>query len=285
VRSFASVRGHPIHPALITFPFAFLTGAFVAHAAAVVLERPTLWTTGGYLTIAGIGMGLVAAIPGLLDYLRTVPPRSSAKKRATKHMLAMIAVLAAFAVSLAFRSSSNPIGPTLVLLIQGTATLLLSAGAWLGGTLVSRNQIGVDHRYANAGQWSETRFTGPSAGSIVAARHDELKANQMKLLHVNGHRIVLARTEDGYVAFDDRCTHRGGSLAGGVMICGVVQCPWHGSQFEASTGKVKAGPATQPIVTYGVEDNGREVVMRIAPVVAAARASAREESAPGPLAR
>lgn len=285
MRSFASFRGHPLHPALITFPFAFLTGAFVAHAAALVFARPVLWTMGGYLTAAGIATGIMAAIPGLLDYLRTVPPRSSAKKRATKHMLAMLVVLAAFAVSMAFRSGSDPIGGTLVLVIQGAATLLLSIGGWLGGTLVSRNQIGVDHRYANAGKWSETRVTGPAMGSIVGARHDELQASQMKLLHVNGHRIVLARTEDGYVAFDDRCPHRGGSLAGGVMICGVVQCPWHGSQFEASSGKVKAGPATQPIATYTVTDNGREVLVRVAAVVEADRATSAEGSAPGPLAR
>jgi nitrite reductase/ring-hydroxylating ferredoxin subunit len=42
---------------------------------------------------------------------------------------------------------------------------------------------------------------------------------------------VLARTEEGYVAFDDRCTHKGGSLAAGVMVWGTVQCLWHGSQF------------------------------------------------------
>lgn len=64
----------------------------------------------------------------------------------------------------------------------------------------------------------------------------------MKLLRIGNKRIVLARSEQGYVAFDDRCTHRGGSLAGGVMICGAVQCLWHGSQFDVSTGKVKAGP-------------------------------------------
>lgn len=284
MRSFASFRGHPLHPALITFPIAFLTGAFVSHAAAVVFARPTLWTTGGYLTTAGVATGIVAAIPGLLDYLRTVPPRSSAKKRATKHMLAMLVVLVAFGVSLAFRSGSDPLGETLVLLIQGAATLLLSAGAWLGGTLVSRNQIGVDHRYANAGKWSETRVTGSAVGSIVGARHDELQVSQMKLLHVNGHRIVLARTDHGYVAFDDHCPHRGGSLAGGVMICGVVQCPWHGSQFEASTGKVKAGPATQPIATYAVTDNGREVLVRVAAVVEADGATPAAESAPGPVA-
>ncbi|MFL4245768.1 Rieske (2Fe-2S) protein, partial [Escherichia coli] len=63
-------------------------------------------------------------------------------------------------------------------------------------------------------------------------------------------RIVVARTETEYVAFDDRCSHKGGSLAAGSLICGTVQCPWHGTQFDTKTGYVKAGPATTGIRTY-----------------------------------
>ena len=285
MRSFANFRGHPIHPGLIVFPFAFLSGAFVAHASALLLSRPPLWTMGGYLTVAGIVTGVVAAIPGFLDYLFTVPPHSSAKRRATKHMLAMLTVIVLFSASLAFRSGVNQIAGTIVLLLQGVGTGLLFLGAWMGGTLIVRNQIGVDHRYANAGQWSETRISGAGNGTVVGARAGELKPNQMKLLHVNGRRIVLARTEDGYVAFDDHCTHRGGSLADGSIACAVVQCPWHGSQFDTHTGAVKAGPATHGIATFAVEDTGREVLVRVAAELDRARPNAPAESVPGPVAR
>jgi nitrite reductase/ring-hydroxylating ferredoxin subunit/uncharacterized membrane protein len=284
MRSFANFKGHPIHPGLIVFPFAFLTGAFVAHFSAVLLNRPLYWTMGGYLTVAGIATGVLAAIPGFLDYRFTVPPHSSGKRRATKHMLAMLTVLVAFGASLAFRSGANQIAETIVLLLQGAGTGLLFLGAWMGGTLVVRNQIGVDHRYAHAGEWTETRISG-STGTVVGARSGELKPNQMKLLHVNGRRIVLARTEDGFVSFDDHCTHRGASLADGTIACGVVQCPWHGSQFDARSGAVKAGPATRAIATYAVEDTGREVLVRVAAELDRARPNAREESVPGPVAR
>jgi nitrite reductase/ring-hydroxylating ferredoxin subunit len=92
----------------------------------------------------------------------------------------------------------------------------------------------------------------------VVAEADELEVDQMKLIRVDGRRIVLARTEEGYVAFDDRCTHRGGSLAGGLISCGTVHCPWHGSQFDVRSGAVCAGPAEDPITTYAVrEEDGR----------------------------
>ena len=92
---------------------------------------------------------------------------------------------------------------------------------------------------------------------------DELKLNQMKLVHIGKRRIVVARSENGYVAFDDRCSHKGGSLAGGSMICGTVQCPWHGSQFDVHNGQVKAGPAEEKIATYSVQERGESIYLTI----------------------
>jgi nitrite reductase/ring-hydroxylating ferredoxin subunit len=127
---------------------------------------------------------------------------------------------------------------------------------------VSRNQISVDHRYAGAGKWKEIRVTDPDKRAVLVAGMNELAVNQMKLVRTPHGRIVLARTESGWVAFDDHCTHRGGSLADGVMICGTVQCPWHGSQFDAATGAVKAGPAKEPISTYSVEQRSDGIYLK-----------------------
>src|SRR5690606_32661389 len=118
---------------------------------------------------------------------------------------------------------------------------------------VNRNFIGPVHRYPKAGALSEEEVPYWPGEPVAVAREDELEVDQMKLLRVGDRRIVLGRTEEGYVAFDDRCTHRGGSLADGVMVCGTVQCLWHGSQFDTVTGEVRAGPAREPIQTYPVE--------------------------------
>jgi len=139
---------------------------------------------------------------------------------------------------------------------------MLFVGGWLGGVLVSRNQISVDHRYARAGHWKEASLPR-SSGRLVVAQSDELEVDQMKLLRLGGERIVLGRTKEGYVAFDDRCPHRGGSLAGGVVIGGVVQCPWHGSQFDCRSGAVRAGPAAEPIRSYPVTEQAGKVMLTL----------------------
>jgi uncharacterized membrane protein/nitrite reductase/ring-hydroxylating ferredoxin subunit len=260
MRSAAHFQGHPIHPMLIPFPFAFLTGAFVFDVASRVTGQTTWSITGGYLAILGIGTALLAAVPGFIDYLRTVPPKSSGKRRATTHMLLNLSAVVLFILA-AWLRKDNVAPETPVLILEGLALAMLFFGGWLGGVLVSRNQISVDHRYARAGKWKEESVKASSGEPVVVARSDELDVDQMKLIRLNGRRLVLARTKEGYVAFDDRCTHRGGSLAGGVMIDGVVQCPWHGSQFDCRRGAVKAGPAEEPIETYQVREKEGKVIL------------------------
>ncbi|HET6778609.1 MAG TPA: Rieske 2Fe-2S domain-containing protein, partial [Gemmatimonadales bacterium] len=169
-----------------------------------------------------------------------------------------LGAVVSFVLAWALRGDAATAPDALVLGLEAIGVALLTAGGWMGGVLVNRNQIGVDHRYAYAGKWKEARIAAGTGEPVVIGQADELKVNQMKLLYIDGRRLVLARTEEGYVVFDDRCTHKGGSLAGGVMIAGIVQCPWHGSQFDCRTGRVKAGPAEQPVESYSVrEDQGR----------------------------
>jgi nitrite reductase/ring-hydroxylating ferredoxin subunit/uncharacterized membrane protein len=264
VKSRASFRGHPIHPALIPFPLAFLYGAFFFDLAGVLLDRPGFWTTGGYLIVAGVLMGLVAAIPGTIDYFSTVPPDSTGRQRAQKHALANGSALVLFAIAWLLRPDAGAAPGLSTLGLEAVGLVAITMGSWMGGTLVTRNQISIDHRYAGAGRWREQRLDVRGGQPLVMQRPDDLETDQLMLLHVDGRRLVLGRTGDGYVAFDDRCTHRGASLADGVMICGTVQCPWHGSQFDVQTGAVRAGPTEQPIATYRVEQVGDELRIHLA---------------------
>ena len=264
MRSKASVDGHPIHPGLIPFPFAFLCGALGFDLAGRVLERPAWWATGYHLAVAGLITGLAAAIPGFIDYAYSVPPRSSGRRRATSHMLLALGMMVLFLVAVVLRRGAI-VEPTIaVLAIEGAGAALLAAAGSMGGTLVTRNQISVDHRFAGRRRWSEATIAPDQDGTLAGAASTELGVDQMKLLHAGGKRIVLARTAAGYTAFDDACAHEGGSLAGGTMICGTVQCPWHGSQFDSRTGQVRAGPAEHAIAVYQVEERDGVVRIRIA---------------------
>jgi len=261
MKSRANIKGHPIHPILIAFPIAFFIGTLIFDILGKLCNSSSLWQTGYYMEIAGIIGGLAAAVPGIIDYFFTVPPESSAKKRATKHGLINVTNVVIFFVAWLIRHNDNA-SATLIIGLEVLGVILLSIAGWMGGTLVYNNQLGVNPSYANAGKWNE-EYIKASKSKMQVATSNELKTNQMKLIHVNNKRIVIARTEDGCVAFDDHCTHKGGSLAGGSMICGTVQCPWHGSQFDLKTGAVKSGPAKEKIKTYQINESNNEIYMAL----------------------
>jgi uncharacterized membrane protein/nitrite reductase/ring-hydroxylating ferredoxin subunit len=259
MKSTANIKGHPIHPILVGFPIAFFTSTLIFDALGFINADSSFWLTGKYLEIAGIISAVITAIPGAIDYFFTVPPKSSASSRGAKHGLLNVGLLLIYVITYFIRRNDASI---LIILLEAVGVIMLVISGWLGGTLIYRNQIGVDPRYAGAGKWKEARFS-QSTGLIAVAIADELQTDQMKLLHVGDKRIVLGKTEKGYVAFADHCSHRGGSLAGGMMMCGTVQCPWHGSQFDVTTGTPKAGPAEKHIDTYHVTVKDGKVFLQM----------------------
>jgi nitrite reductase/ring-hydroxylating ferredoxin subunit/uncharacterized membrane protein len=266
MRSSAHIKGHPIHPMLIPFPFAYLFGSALVDTWARATGRRHWYQTSSHMNLLGLGSAVFAAVPGLIDYVFAVPPRSSANRRATSHMLANLSAVALFAAARMGRRRADARPSVAAIVTELCGAGLLAAGGWMGGTLVYRNQIGVDHRYAQAGKWQvdmlpSARLQEGQAADVGAA--DELQTNQMKLLRIGGRRVAIGRTERGLVAFDDRCTHRGGPLADGVLIAGVVQCPWHGSQFDVHTGAVKHGPAEDRIQTYEITERDGRLWLRL----------------------
>ncbi len=73
-----------------------------------------------------------------------------------------------------------------------------------------------------------------------------LDAGAMTEVTVADQAVLLVRLEDGYHAMQERCPHRRAHLSKGTLADGVITCPWHGSQFEASTGRNLAWVADMP---------------------------------------
>ena len=262
MKSRAHIQSHPIHPMLVSLPIGLWTGSLAYDLASAAAGDDRLRRSADDMMLAGFIGALAAAVPGAIDYFAVIPSGSSAKKRGAIHGLANVGLATLYGLNWLLRTRS----PERWGRWLGTPLSLAGAGGiaytgWLGGTLVYRNQIGVDHRGPNATQWRESgRIDAPAGEAAAVATMDELaKPGQMKLVHLNGHRIVVAREGERIVAFQDHCTHRGGPLADGVLACSLVTCPWHGSQFSVETGEVVSGPAQDPIRIYPVQIEGEQV--------------------------
>ncbi len=261
MKSRANIKGHPVHQILVPFPIAFFTGAFISDLIFFIYHQEILLLFSIYLEAGGILFSVLAAIPGIIDFTYTVPRKSSAKVRAMQHGLLNASMMFLFGLALLLKIGGRT-SILLILALEGSGFILLSIAGWLGGTLSTRNQIGVDHRYADAGRWSETSIN--TKDDVIELKNlNELKTGQMKLIHINKLRIAIGKTERGFVAFEDRCSHKGGSLADGVLICETVQCPWHGSQFDVNTGSLKAGPAKNNISIFKLSELDQKFFLHI----------------------
>ncbi len=65
----------------------------------------------------------------------------------------------------------------------------------------------------------------------------EVPAGQLKLVELDGTRIVLARVGDRVYACGDTCSHRGGPLSEGKLSGSRLACPWHGWMYDVRTGQ------------------------------------------------
>ena len=78
---------------------------------------------------------------------------------------------------------------------------------------------------------------------------------------IDGVAVVLADVGGRLRAFDDTCTHRGCSLAGGTIDASSVTCPCHRGRFDLSTGVPLDGPPGEPIRVRVVRLDGDRVLV------------------------
>ena len=58
---------------------------------------------------------------------------------------------------------------------------------------------------------------------------------------LGGWHVLVARTDDGFHAVNDRCTHQAALISTGRVRRGAVMCPLHGARFELASGRCIGG--------------------------------------------
>lgn len=95
-------------------------------------------------------------------------------------------------------------------------------------------------------------------GFVKAGKTSEITPGTIQEVHANGHAVALANVAGQFCAISNTCLHRGGPLGQGVMDGKIVTCPWHGWQFDVTTGKVAQNPSVG-VECYAVEVRGDEI--------------------------
>ena len=93
---------------------------------------------------------------------------------------------------------------------------------------------------------------------VRAVTATDIPAGTIQEVDVNGKALAIANVEGTFHAIDNTCLHRGGPLGDGTLEGKIVTCPWHGWQYDVTTGKVSQNPSVG-VTCYAVELRGSDV--------------------------
>ena len=93
---------------------------------------------------------------------------------------------------------------------------------------------------------------------VRATKAAEVPPGTICELQLDGKTIALANVDGKYFAIDNTCIHRGGPLGQGILEGKMVTCPWHGWEYDVTSGKVGVNPSVG-VACYTVEVRGEDI--------------------------
>lgn len=226
--------GHPLHPLLVTIPVGSWGLAALFDAMAVVGGSDESARTADKLITIGVLSAVPTAMAGMADYSAI---KQDAAAEGLAHAVLNSAALGLYLLSLGARAGGRR-GTGIAL--STVALGAVSVSGWLGGELIYRHRVGVNHSEEpdHAGGW------------IAVLGEDELAVGESRRVIIGDDPVMLHRAPDAVYAIGAICAHAGGPLDEGTVEGSCVECPWHQSVFDMRNGRVVHGPATQPQPHY-----------------------------------
>lgn len=94
------------------------------------------------------------------------------------------------------------------------------------------------------------------------AKTSDLSEGAGKVVEAGGKEIALFHVDGKFYAVNNICLHQGGPLGEGSLEGKVVTCPWHGWQFDVTSG-VNAVESSIRTECYPVKVEGEDVLIEL----------------------
>ena len=137
----ASIKKHPLHPMLVGLPIGLWVFALVCDVMHMVSGNTVWQTVATYCVAGGIVGAILAAVPGLIDYLSI--NESDMKRIANFHLAVNLGAVVIFAINLWLRFRL-PVDSRLPLMLSVVGVLSIGVGGWLGGEMVYVKGMAVE---------------------------------------------------------------------------------------------------------------------------------------------
>ncbi len=240
---------HPLHPVLIAVPIGAWTAAVVLDLIALIFGVANLGLASAIVIGLGVLGALGAIITGLTDWMDVDPPELAV---GVTHGLINIAATILFAISFFVRWAGNWQITIANFIPAVLGYIVLTAGAYIGGSLVYRMGVMVNR---------DAHQTGP-AEFVPVLKINQLPDNKPIRVDAQGRPVCLIRRGEDVYAIGAVCSHYGGPLEQGQLTDSSIRCPWHYSQFSIKDGRVEAGPTTAPVPAYDVRIRNSQIEVK-----------------------
>ncbi len=90
----------------------------------------------------------------------------------------------------------------------------------------------------------------------------DLPPGKAKTIEVHGKPVALYNVGGTLCATVNTCPHRGGPLGEGDLEGAVITCPWHGFQYDVTSGKCLTNPGLA-LSCHKVRVDGQEILVQV----------------------
>ena len=238
--------GHPLHPVLTDVPLGSWTAALMLDALDEISGNDGF----GRGADAAVALGLVGAVAAAMTGMADWQHLDGEERRVgLLHGLINTSAALLYTRSLLLRQrQERRAGRGFALL----GFLASTAAAYLGGKLVYSYRIGVDRAAEEL----------PPQDFVPVMAESDLPENELRRVEANRASILLVRRQGQIYAIAETCSHLSGPLAAGHLEGNSVVCPWHGSRFALTDGRVLNGPATHPQPCFATRVRNGQIEVR-----------------------
>lgn len=72
---------------------------------------------------------------------------------------------------------------------------------------------------------------------VTVAAVSDVPPGSGRVVEASGRASARVNVDGSFYALDNTCLHRGGPVGEGDLDGAIVTCPWHGFQYDVTTGR------------------------------------------------
>jgi len=94
------------------------------------------------------------------------------------------------------------------------------------------------------------------------AKTSEIPPGTGKVIEAGGKTVAVFNCDGSFYAIDNTCKHRGGPLGEGMVSGASVTCPWHGWEYDVTSGECSMDPAIK-VQRFEVKVEGDDILVAV----------------------